>query len=221
MDYLEAMDIIGGLSKPSKMPGFSWSTSAFDCQTGTKLRAVPGSVCSSCYACKGNYRFKNVKDAHARRMAGIDHPDFVEAFVLVLNTVYGRMKKTYIKDMVEIQENRFRWHDSGDIQSLEHLEMINEIAKRTPQLDHWLPTKEAGYVGQFKKKHGEFVSNLTVRLSAAMVGETFKKAPMGLPFSAVGVSTGLAQCPAYEQGGQCLDCNNCWNPNINVSYPLH
>lgn len=221
MNYIEAVDIIGGLSNPSKMPWFSFSTSAFDCKTGSKLREIEGSVCSSCYACKGNYRFRNVKEAHARRLAGTTHPDFVKAFTLVLETLYNRTKKTYIKNGKEIKENRFRWHDSGDIQSVKHLEKINEIALNTPYLEHWLPTKEVGFVSNYLKKHKKFAPNLVVRISATMVGQTYKKAPMGLPFSAVGVTQELSQCPAYSQEGQCKDCNTCWDATKNVSYPLH
>jgi len=30
------------------------------------------------------------------------------------------------------------------------------------------------------------------------------------------------ECPAYKQGGACLDCRACWNSNIkNVSYKQH
>lgn len=221
MQYIEAMDIIGSLSQPSKMPWYSYSTSAFDCQTGSKLREVEGSVCASCYACKGQYRFSNVRTAQDKRMAGTKHPDFVEAFVLVLTTLYNRGKKTYTKNGKVIKENRFRWHDAGDIQSLEHLERINAIALATPFLEHWLPTKEYGYTNAFLKKHKEFAPNLTVRVSATMVGQSFTKQPMGLPFSAVGVTQELSQCPAYTQGGKCNDCRQCWDKDLNVSYPLH
>lgn len=221
MNYLDAMDIIGSLSKPSKMPWYSYSTSAFDCQTGSKLREIKGSVCASCYACKGQYRFSNVRKAQDKRMAGTKHQDFVPAFVLVLTTLYNRSKKTYKRKGKEVKENRFRWHDAGDIQSLEHLEKINDIALQTPFLDHWLPTKEPGYVSQFIKKHGSFAPNLVVRVSATMVGQTYKTAPMGLPFSTVDVKQDMSQCPAYTQGGECKDCHQCWDADKNVNYPLH
>ena len=221
LTYIDAMDIIGGLSKPSKMPWHGWSTSAYDCKTGSKLRGIKGSTCSSCYACKGNYCFQNVKDAHARRMAGLSHPQFVEAFILVLNTLYERGKKTYVYRTRITKENRFRWHDSGDIQSVEHLRMINEIAKATPKIRHWIPTREYGMVNEFLKTN-KFAFNLTVRMSAVMIGDEFKKQPMGLPSSTVGVKTAKSQCPAYTQGGACQDCNRCWDKTVkNVNYPLH
>lgn len=221
MNQLEAMDIIGGLSQPSKMPWFGWSISAFACKTGSKLRQVPGSVCSKCYACKGNYMFPTVKNAHERRLEALSDERFVAAFIMVLTNLYQRTRLAYEKDGVLVKENRFRWHDSGDLQSLEHLEKINEIALATPFLDHWLPSKEHGIVNQFLKKHGSFAPNLVVRMSAVMTGESFKTRPMGLSFSAVNVTTELNQCPASQQEGKCKDCRQCWNKDVDVSYPLH
>lgn len=203
------------------MPWFSWSTSAFDCKTGSKLREVNGSTCSSCYACKGNYRFINVKNAHARRLAGLDDPRFVEAFVTVLTNLYNRTTKVYKRGRKTVKENRFRWHDSGDLQSVEHLKMICEIARQTPFLDHWLPTREFGMVSRFIKEGNETPSNLLIRLSAVMVGEGFEHRPMGLPTSTVGVAAAVHHCPAYQQEGQCKNCRNCWDTSKDVNYPLH
>ena len=52
MKIKEAEAITHTLSKPGKMPGFAYSTPAHECKTGTKLRAVAGSVCANCYAYK-------------------------------------------------------------------------------------------------------------------------------------------------------------------------
>jgi len=46
----EALKIVGGLSKPSKMPGWAYGLPAAECKTGSKLVKIPGSVCSGCYA---------------------------------------------------------------------------------------------------------------------------------------------------------------------------
>lgn len=222
LSYPEAMTIIGGLSTTSKMPWFSWSISAEDCVTGEKLRQVEGSVCSDCYACKGCYVFQSVKNAHNRRKEALANPRFVEAFSLVLNTAFHRGRKTYISRGVTYKENRFRWHDSGDLQSLDHLEKINQIALNTPNIIHWLPTKEIGILKEFLKKHIEgFSPNLTVRLSHPMIGGTWEKSPMDLPFSTV--STGLGvKCPAPQQGGKCSDCKNCWIKHVkSVDYKKH
>ena len=49
----EAWTIVGGLSKPSKMPGWSIGLPAKEFITGAKLRKVKDSVCYDCYALKG------------------------------------------------------------------------------------------------------------------------------------------------------------------------
>ena len=60
MNTLEASTIVGGLGKPSKMPGKAYGLPAKECNVGSRLRDVPGSVCETCYALKGRYVFDNV-----------------------------------------------------------------------------------------------------------------------------------------------------------------
>lgn len=221
MNYADALVTIGGLAKPSKMPWWGWSISAVDCITGSKLAQGEGTVCSDCYALKGRYLFPNVKVAHDRRLAASHHPDFVDAFVIVLDNLYRRTRKR--RDNGEV-ENRFRWFDSGDLQSVDLLEKINQIATRTPNLAHWLPTREVSIVDEFAKKGNSLAPNLTVRISAPLIGETFKKRPAGLPVATVGMpgSTGAHDCQALaSQGNQCLDCDRCWSKGQDINYPLH
>ena len=80
----EAIEITGGLSKPSKMPGPAHNLPAKRCITGAKLVKVPGSVCAGCYALKGRYRFKNVQDALNRRLKALEDPRWVEAMVTLV-----------------------------------------------------------------------------------------------------------------------------------------
>ena len=125
----EANKITGGLSKPSKMPGPAYNLPARACITGAKLQAVPGSVCSGCYALKGRYNFRNVRLALARRLESLPHPRWVEAMTVLIKG-----------------EPVFRWHDSGDLQSTWHLKRIFEVCKATPETSHWLPTREAKFL---------------------------------------------------------------------------
>ena len=107
MKLSELHTLTGGLSKPSKMPCHGYSIPASACKTGTKLRAIPNSTCSSCYACKGRYMFPNVQDALHRRLDALQDSNWVEWMVALI----GRKEKS----------GYFRWHDSGDLQSMEHL----------------------------------------------------------------------------------------------------
>lgn len=205
MRYAEALNLIGGLSKPSKMPWWSWSLSASECETGGKLREIEGSTCSACYALKGHYMFPSVKNAHARRRAALDHPDFVTAFVLVLTTLAANARS---------RTPDFRWFDAGDLPDFQTLEKIVAIAKATPHINHWLPTRELKIVRQLKA----IPDNLTIRISAPMIGQTVTPPP-GMAWSGVGVPD-IFKCPAPQNENKCGTCRHCWSKEP-VSYDLH
>lgn len=203
---------VGGLSKPSKMPGLAYGTPAKDCPVGSILRKKAGSVCSKCYAHKGMYVFANVRDAQAKRLEILSsnlsqwQADMTE----LLSRKYA--KKTG-SDAV------FRWHDSGDVQSREHFSAIVQIAKDLPGISFWLPTKEYALV-RWAVANLEIPSNLVVRVSAPMIGAAPNPIP-GTVSSTVGTEHGQ-DCPAYSQDGKCGNCRACWDAEIpSVNYPQH
>ena len=199
MKTSEAWALVGGLSKPSKMPGWAIGLPAKECKTGGKLQAVPGSVCYDCYAMKGCYVFKVVQDAQYRRLKAIYTAPWVQAMAHLINS-----KKPDV----------FRWHDSGDVQDLVHLNKIFEVCRLTPGKRHWMPTREAW----IKDHLNRAPSNLVIRFSAPMVDQA---APASWPNTSTVVTTN-ATCPSAQQGNICGDCRNCWNKEIkNISYGQH
>ncbi len=209
MTLYEAIETVGGLSNPSKMPCHSWSIPAKYCKTGKKLAQVSGSVCFDCYALKGFYRMPNVKNCLEKRFLSLSNPEWVKAMTLAISGSEG--------------SGFFRWHDSGDIQSLDHLEMIVQVAKNLPSIQFWLPTREYSFVSEYKKKHGDFPDNLNVRLSALMVdGQPPVAIAKRLGLTTSGVSTSGFTCPANTQGNKCLSCRACWDKKVeNINYKLH
>ena len=221
----EAIEITGGLSEPSKMPGYAYSIPARACAVGSKLRKIPGSTCSACYALKGRYTFDKTQHALQRRLESLDHPKWVEAMALLINSkLKCGPSGAYIKG------THFRWHDSGDLQSSDHLLAIAEVCRRTRYVRHWLPTREKGmlwhvYSGIADGIYPELPRNLIVRLSAAMIDEP----PPGrgvFPHTSGVHSKGTKPhgkpCPAYKQGGACGPCRACWDKRVpHVSYPQH
>jgi hypothetical protein len=202
----EALNFVGGLSNPSKMPCHSYGISAKLCDTGSKLVHIEGSTCSDCYALKGFYADwnKNIVRAHAKRVESIYKPEWVQAMVFIIT----KKKMTY-----------FRWHDSGDLQSFQHLLDIVRIADRLPSVNFWLPTKEKKLIYQYRETFGDFPANLCVRLSGAMIDG---KAPVYEGNTSTVVSTVAYTCKAPTQGNKCLDCRDCWDRNVkNVSYRVH
>lgn len=201
----EADAIHGGFGKPSKMPGYAYGIPAKYCKVGAKLVKVPGSVCSGCYALKGRYMFANVVSAQERRFASLSSPDWVDAIEFTLK----RRKCDY-----------FRWHDSGDLQGMWHLENIVEVARRCPDTMFWIPTRENALVSRYLKEVGPFPTNLTVRVSGTMIDGYI---PIKFMHTSSVVSTPAAKtCPAPDQNGECGPCRACWDPKVrNVTYAKH
>jgi len=194
----EAKEITGGLSLPSKMPGPAYNLPAQACITGAKLVQIPGSVCSGCYALKGRYNFSNVRLALARRLESLRHPQWVLAMTVLIKG-----------------EEVFRWHDSGDLQSVWHLKRIFEVCEATPETSHWLPTREAKFL---PLNTDSIPKNLIIRMSSHRIDQ---KPVKFWPWTST-VSTGSFTCPASKQGNECKSCRNCWSREVaNVSYPKH
>jgi len=198
MNLKEAKKITGGLSSPSKMPGYAYNLPAWQCVTGVKLQAVAGSVCSGCYAMKGNYiRYPAIKKAQYFRLASLVHDSWVMAMV------------------VQVKRQRwFRWHDAGDVQSTEHMNKILTVCRLTPDTKHWLPTQERPYLPAPEDVPG----NLIIRLSGS---KNAGPAPTAWSHTSSVVTKG-ATCPAPSQGGKCRECRACWTKSIkNISYGKH
>ena len=168
MNIPEATKITGGLTNTSKMPCYSYGIPANQCKVGTQLRRKENTVCSKCYAHKSRYNFNTVQNAYHRR------------FYSVLDALGNNEEDKWIEAMIHLIDEYvelfddtkyFRWHDSGDLLSLKHLEMIIEVVKGTPNIKHWIPTLEFGICIDYVKKHGKFsnIPNLVVRLSTPMI----------------------------------------------------
>ena len=193
----KAKVITGSMTRTSKMPGLSYSLPAWECKTGSKLRKVPGSVCASCYALKGNYtRYPEIKRAQYVRLQALKHPLWVDAMT-------AQVKR----------QKYFRWHDAGDVQDLDHLNKIYGVCRLTPDTKHWMPTREAWIKDHLDSKP----DNLVIRFSPPMIGQRNESWP-----NSSMVVTENATCPAPAQGGKCGSCRQCWDPEVKiVSYGKH
>ena len=177
------------------------------------MAQIEGSICSMCYADKGFYKMyaNNIKPAQFARLDSIDSEYWVSGMVSHIGA-----------------DPYFRWHDSGDLQSLEHFEKIVAVCLETLLTLHWLPTREYGIIKAFIAKHGKnaIPKNLTVRLSAM-----YPDKPVTVPVSLQGVAGVTVSnvhtdkpigniCKAPAQSGECRDCRMCWSSAV-VSYALH
>lgn len=220
MTKKEAERIAGSLSITSKMPGASYGIPASACKTGSKMAKIPGTVCNECYAFSRNYKWDVVKNAQKFRLNSIDNPSWVNAMVSLIGI------QTLIDGIMF-----FRWHDSGDIQSVEHLEKIVEIAKRLPEVKFWLPTKEARFLSKYVNKHGKaWPENLTIRWSATKIDQKISPKmaeKYGVNTSSVVSGDKIESCEVNRNkkifGAKiCGDCRKCWDKNVmDVSYKKH
>ena len=116
MKVTEAQKITGSMTRTSKMPGLSYSLPAWACQTGAKLRTIPGTPCFGCCSLTGNYiRYPAIKKAQYYRLDSLARDSWTTAMV------------TQIK-----RQRWFRWHDAGDLQFEDALRKIFEVCRLTP-----------------------------------------------------------------------------------------
>lgn len=212
MTNAQAWALVGGLSRPSKMPGFAYNLPAKRCILGAKLQKVAGSTCATCYAFKGWYGMSFVQKALEARFASLRVEGWVEAMIICI----GRPNSARI--------GYFRWHDSGDLQGEWHLHNIVLIARALPAIQFWLPTREYQMVGEYLRAGESFPDNLCVRLSAHMIDGD---APFGygLPVSTVSTkppADDAYPCPAPFQDHKCQSCRACWTTEVvHVDYKAH
>ena len=207
----EAATINGGLTQTSKMPCKSYSLPTLACKTGFKMAQIKGSICFTCYADKGFYSMyaKTIQPAQHARLDSLSNEYWVASMVALIGS-----------------DAFFRWHDSGDLQGLWHLEKIAAVAAATPDTMHWLPTREYSMIKEYVAKYGSLPDNLIIRLSAM-----YPDKPVIVPSSLQGIKnitvsnvhtkTPIGEaCKAPQQGGECKECRACWSA-VPVSYELH
>ena len=161
-----AESLAGSVTQTTKMPCKSYSLPVVACKTGFKMAQLPGSICSSCYAMKGNYHMyaNNIEPAqHAR----------LDAVLTALNNV--EYSAVWVDSMATLigSDQYFRWHDSGDLQSVDHLHLIVRVCEATPNCHHWLPTREYAMVKQYIDAYGALPCTLTVRSLSQLVCKMF------------------------------------------------
>jgi len=206
----EAKKIAHSLSITSKMPCNSYGLPIAQCKTGSKLAKVAGSVCSKCYASKNSYVWKGTINAAQKRLNAINDPLWIDAMIKLIG------KSGY-----------FRWHDSGDIQSVDHFAKICEIAIRMPKTQFWIPTREVGIIKEYAKDN-TIPKNLIVRLSAMFIDQkviipkSLQSIPNIVTSNVHTINPIGKECHSYKNNGECGSCRDCWDINVKaVSYKAH
>lgn len=204
-------EAVGGLGLPSKMPGYAYGLSATLCVTGRKLAQVKGTPCEFCYAMRNNYQYLSVIRCHERRLTALQD-------LTAWADNMGKLLKQLAASIPD-KQRYFRFHDSGDVQSVEHLHAILRVAVRNPEWRFWLPTQERGILRKVMAQV-PIPRNLTIRLSSTRIGKIQRSTITPLS-STVGYDEGF-QCPASKQKNACGSCRACWRATTkNVNYKKH
>ena len=246
MERMTVKDAVAQSGKVSlgntKMPSTTFAISAKHCRVGKKLVGVEGSTCSKCYALKLQKLRPSVDkgwtDNLFKAVKLIDDNPKLWAKMQAFQIVRGCSK---------LGINNHRWFDSGDLQSVAMLRAIVLCAEITPEISHWLPTREAKIVKLYRDQYGQEPSNLVIRVSATMIGD---KPISGHQNTSTGHEHGDKvhgkECLEYrtnkdnkvvpldtfkamtraekkqEDFGHCGDCRACWSKDVaNISYPRH
>lgn len=226
----------------TKMPSTTFAISAKHCNVGGKLVDIEGSTCSRCYALKLQKLRPSVDTGWTNNL-------FKAVKMIKENPkLWAKMVSFQIeRGCKKLGVNYHRWFDSGDLQSVDMLHAIALSAELTPTIKHWLPTREAKLVKQYRKQYGQEPSNLVIRVSATMISD---KPIKGHENTSTVHRKGEAiygkECLAYRTNkdakvvpseafkvmtreekkeqdfGHCGDCRACWSKDVaNISYPLH
>lgn len=236
------------LTKPSKMPGYSWSLPAGNARNGQPKGTCPGavfgpsSICGSCYA-NPDSQVRHKDGSLARRGGSYGYPVVRTAqdarrdwLMECLMTKEGRDVWTSIMTAAVTwatrvgtgaargqsrRINAFRVHDSGDVFSPLYAQLWQQVCAAVPDVRFWIPTRSWHSTPRILRELVVLNSlpNATVRPSALYFHED--------PPRVAGLSAGTSAagdgytCPSSKQGGACRECRACWDGSLPVVYKVH
>lgn len=167
-----------------------------------------------CYACKGNFRYPNVKKTH---LDNLQH--------------YQNDPEGYFDSIIDFLNNgltsyRFlRWHSSGDIVDLRYFEGMVHVAKACPQTKFLCFTKKFEIVNKFCDRElieydnpDETILPTNLRIVFSMWDEKFNFCvanPYRFPTTWVRFKDGSMDDKIPETAipciGKCYQCQSCWS----------
>lgn len=226
METLVAAKEYGSIgTRNSKMPGTAYALPPSKCQIGAKLANVEGSVCHGCYAVKSENMYPSARKGWNSNFEKAAR--FIDAMPEQWAKAIAFQIRWHLK---RFEEDCHRWFDAGDLQSVNMLRAIVRVCELTPDVKHWLPTREAGIVKAWRDAGGIEPRNLVIRISSTMVDDKPRNAPHTSTVHTPGAAHVGHGCPASSDAHRALNdgkaycgpCRACWDSSVrNVSYPFH
>lgn len=160
-----------------------------------------------CYALKGNFRYKGVKNRLAENLAA-----------------YKENSKLFF-DMIIEQTRLFkfcRWHSSGDIVDMKYLLGMCRVARKNKDVRYLCFTKKYELVNQFLDEGHRIPKNLKIVFSCWK--DFVPENPYNLPTTWVyfpkkgeDIYNYLIPEDAIPCSGKCYACQSCWTLQKNQS----
>lgn len=154
-----------------------------------------------CYACKGHFIFKNVKESCMRNFR-----------------IWQNDPIRFEKEVIGIAQfmQYFRWHSSGDIVNAKYLQMMVRVAKECTATKFLAFTKQYEIVNAYLNAGNLLPENLSIVYSAW--GDFIPENPHNLPMAYVRFKKGECMIPEYAMEctgycGECVSGKSCWNMN--------
>lgn len=164
-----------GNEKIGKMINFSTLPGNKDNMLKAKemlLTDVPGTCCGNCSACfKNCYAAKSAKLHHNAIIPSwgkntlMLRSNPVQVFDQIDQQIRKLNKKFYEGKASEPEYKFYRHNVSGELQSLQELELLNDLANKHPAINFGVYSKNSEVLIEFFKKHGQTADNLTINLS--------------------------------------------------------
>lgn len=164
----------------------------------------PDAPCAKgCYGKKGNFTYKNVRDAQMRNY---------EAYASDPRGYFSEIA-SYLNDSL-VSYKYFRWHTVGDIVDDAYLEGMVSVAMRCRRVKFLCFTKKFDLVNGYIARGGKIPSNLRIVFSAWHNGFKVDN-PNNFPVAYVifrrsELNPDIPDL-AIPCGGHCPDCLACWS----------
>lgn len=204
------------LTKTSTLDCWSWSLPAGP-RVCAGFNLEPGSVCKSCYAHQGMYRFPVVENAQEVRLRWWRKKKPERAPVMMRAIASATKKNPY-----------FRVFDSGDFSGVEDIEAWRWICLKMPEVKFWFSTRawRDRSLGVFLDRLS-LLPNVVVRYSALEIDDkrqwVEQMVGRGWVLTSSVSSDEEDACPKQISGSCTLGkCRACWDKNVpHITYHLH
>ena len=132
------------------------------------------------------------------------------------------------RELLLSNSRKARFFTNGDMYKISHLEKIEKLCEKLPNIQFWLSThNEQILYNYYTKENKKPIKNLNVILSYKEINEKPPKLliqywnKQGIYISYTTNEISLSNCPASINRGSCDLCSKCYDKKENITYLIH